>query len=78
MPEIACRAASGRGKVSRVTDAAELLHQFWGMCGADVQPLGGGMNSETWLVKHQGSTYVAKHVLSSAVADLVPGGEIAP
>lgn len=60
-----------------MTDTCDLLHQFWGMPGAEVQPLGGGMNSETWLVKHQGSTYVAKRVPPSAVADLVTGGEIA-
>lgn len=59
------------------TDLVELLHRFWGMGGADVRPLGGGMNSETWRVRHQGSTYVAKHVPPSAVADLVAGGEIA-
>jgi homoserine kinase type II len=58
-------------------DARELLLQFWGMPDAEVKPLGGGMNSETWLVKHQGSTYVAKLVPPSAVADLVAGGEIA-
>ena len=72
-----CGAASDPGKVSRVTNTADLLHQFWGMRGAEVQPLGGGMNSETWLVKHQCSTYVAKHVPPSAVADLLAGGEIA-
>ncbi|MGH3332845.1 MAG: phosphotransferase enzyme family protein [Nocardioidaceae bacterium] len=60
-----------------MTETCELLHQFWGMPGAEVQPLDGGMNSETWLVKHQGSTYVAKRVPPSAVADLVAGGEIA-
>lgn len=40
-------------------------------------PLGGGMNSATWLVEHQGSTYVAKHVPPTGVADLVAGGEAA-
>jgi homoserine kinase type II len=35
------------------------------------------MSSETWLVDHQGSTYVAKRVPPSAVADLVAGAEIA-
>lgn len=60
-----------------MTDTSELLHQFWGMRDAEVKPLGGGMNSKTWLVEHQGSTYVAKHVPASAVADLVAGGEIA-
>ncbi|QNN51163.1 phosphotransferase enzyme family protein [Nocardioides mesophilus] len=60
-----------------MTDTCELLHQFWGMPDAEVKPLGGGMNSETWLVEHQGSTYVAKRVPPSAVADLVAGGEVA-
>lgn len=35
------------------------------------------MNSETWLVEHQGSTYVAKSVSPDAVADLVAGAEVA-
>jgi homoserine kinase type II len=42
-----------------------------------VEPLGGGMNSETWLVRHEGSTYVAKRVTSGQVAELVTGCEIA-
>lgn len=57
--------------------AAELLETHWGMRGAAVRPLGGGMNSETWLVEHEGSTYVAKAVPPAAAADLVAGGEIA-
>jgi Ser/Thr protein kinase RdoA (MazF antagonist) len=60
-----------------MTDIPGLLHQFWGMHGADVQPLRGGMNSQTWLVQHQGSTYVAKRVPTTAVADLVAGGRVA-
>jgi len=35
------------------------------------------MNSETWLVEHQGSTYVAKRVPPTAIADLVAGCEVA-
>lgn len=35
------------------------------------------MNSETWLVEHQGSAYVAKRVPPTATADLVAGCEIA-
>lgn len=58
-------------------DTPELLHRFWGMHAADVTPLGGGMNSETWLVEHQGSTYVAKRVPQTAIAELVAGCEIA-
>ena len=60
-----------------MTHTSELLHEFWGMRDPDVQPLGGGMNSQTWLVQHQGSRYVAKRVPSTAVAELVTGGEIA-
>lgn len=55
----------------------EILSRFWGMETARVTPLGGGMNSETWLVEHRGSTYVAKSVAPSAVAELVAGGEVA-
>ncbi len=47
------------------------------MRGAAATPLGGGMNSETWLVEHEGSTYVAKAVSPAAAADLVAGGEVA-
>ena len=67
------------GKVSHMTDTTVLglLHRFWGLHGAEIQPLGGGMNSRTWLVKHQGSTYVAKRVPTTAVADLVAGSQIA-
>lgn len=60
-----------------MADTCELLHQFWGMRDAAVTPLGGGMNSETWLVEHHGSTYVAKRVPPWAVGDLVAGSEIA-
>ena len=58
-------------------DIAELLHRFWGIQAADVRPLSGGINSETWLVEHRGSTYVAKRVPAGAVADLVAGCEVA-
>jgi homoserine kinase type II len=54
-----------------------LLRRYWGMQGAVVQPLGGGMNSETWLVSHQAAVYVAKRVPLAAVADLLAGCEIA-
>lgn len=60
-----------------MTNAPELLEAFWGMRGAAVTPLGGGMNSETWLVEHEGSTYVAKAVSPTAAGDLVAGGEVA-
>ena len=35
------------------------------------------MNSETWLIEHEGSTYVAKSVSSDRVADLLAGAEAA-
>ncbi|CAN5324118.1 hypothetical protein BH18ACT9_BH18ACT9_02510 [soil metagenome] len=66
-----------RERLSRVVDTAELLHRFWGMHAADVRHLGGGINSETWLVEHEASTYVAKRVSSTAIADLVAGCEVA-
>jgi Ser/Thr protein kinase RdoA (MazF antagonist) len=56
-----------------VVKIAELLERFWGMHAADVRPLGGGINSETWLVEHRRSTYVAKRVAPNAIADLVAG-----
>lgn len=56
-----------------MTDLVDILDRFWGMRGAAVEPLGGGMNSETWLVRHQGRTYVAKLVPPSGAADLRAG-----
>ncbi|MGI8578204.1 MAG: phosphotransferase [Nocardioidaceae bacterium] len=58
-------------------DTLDLLHRFWGIRPADVTPLGGGMNSETWVVEHQGSTYVAKRVPATEIDDLVAGCEVA-
>lgn len=58
-------------------DPSELLTRHWGLEAPRSRPLGGGMNSQTWLVEHQGSTYVAKHVPPSGVADLMAGGEAA-
>lgn len=66
-----------RAKVSRVMDPTALLTKFWGVAPSRVSPLGGGMNSRTWLVIAQGSTYVAKAVSPTAVADLVAGCEVA-
>jgi Ser/Thr protein kinase RdoA (MazF antagonist) len=60
-----------------VGDTAELLDRFWGMQGCALRPLGGGINSETWLVEHQGSTYVAKRVSATGLDDLVAGCEVA-
>ncbi|HEY0643758.1 MAG TPA: phosphotransferase [Nocardioides sp.] len=60
-----------------MTDAPRLLETFWGMRDAAVTPLGGGMNSETWLVEHEGSSYVAKAVSPAAASDLAAGAEVA-
>jgi Ser/Thr protein kinase RdoA (MazF antagonist) len=63
--------------VSRVIDVARLLLGHWGMDAADVRSLGGGINSDTWLVRHEGATYVAKHVPADGIADLLAGCEVA-
>lgn len=55
----------------------ELLHRFWGIHDAEVRTLESGMNSQTWAVEHQGSSYVAKHVPAAETAGLVAGCEIA-
>jgi Ser/Thr protein kinase RdoA (MazF antagonist) len=47
------------------------------MAGAVLTPLTGGMNSETWLVSHQESTFVAKRVEPRGVPDLIAGCEVA-
>ena len=60
-----------------MTDMPDLLHRFWGIRPAGVTPLAGGMNSETWVVEHQGSTYVAKRVPRAEIDELVAGCEIA-
>ncbi|MBA8803667.1 homoserine kinase type II [Nocardioides ginsengisegetis] len=60
-----------------MTDLAELLAHHWGMAAARVRPLGGGMNSETWLVDHEGSTYVAKAVAPGWAAALAAGCDVA-
>lgn len=60
-----------------VSDTADLLARFWGLRGADVEPLDGGINSETWLVRHDGSAYVAKRVAATMAGDLLAGCEVA-
>jgi len=60
-----------------MTDTPDLLHRFWGIQPDDVKLLGGGMNSETWVVEHRGSTYVAKRVAATEVDELVAGCEVA-
>ncbi|HYG95448.1 MAG TPA: phosphotransferase [Nocardioides sp.] len=47
------------------------------MNGARVRPLGGGMNSETWMVEHRGSFFVAKLVASMELAELEAGCGVA-
>lgn len=59
-----------------MTDPGALLAEHWGIT-AQVRPLGGGMNSDTWLVEHDGSTYVAKHVPPNGVEGLAAGSEVA-
>lgn len=58
-------------------DPSDALAEHWGLAQIRVTPLGGGMNSETWLVEHEGSTFVAKSVAPDAVADLAAGAEVA-
>ncbi|MDN5764369.1 MAG: aminoglycoside phosphotransferase family protein [Humibacillus sp.] len=55
----------------------EALCRFWGLPSAELKPLGGGMNSETWLVEDGRTTYVAKQVPSSQIADFIAGCEAA-
>lgn len=56
---------------------SDALAIYWGLESASVTPLDGGMNSETWLVEHEGSTFVAKSVSHDGVADLLAGAEAA-
>lgn len=58
-------------------DPRDALAEHWGLASARVTPLDGGMNSRTWLVEHDGSTYVAKAVAADAVAALQSGADIA-
>ena len=60
-----------------MTTIEQLLAAFWDLDGAVVEPLAGGINSETWSVWHAGSRYVAKQVPLPGLADLVAGCEIA-
>jgi Ser/Thr protein kinase RdoA (MazF antagonist) len=66
-----------RESVSFMLTTLELLQRFWALDGVVVKPLGGGMNSATWLVEHEGSTYVAKRVAAGLVSELAAGCEIA-
>lgn len=59
-----------------MTDPSLLLADHWGIT-APPRPLGGGMNSETWLVEHQGSTLVAKQVPPAGANGLAAGCEVA-
>lgn len=58
-------------------DPSELLETCWGLRGAHLEPLDGGINSETWLVQHREASYVAKRVPASGLDDLVAGCEVA-
>jgi homoserine kinase type II len=55
----------------------ELLNRFWGIRPDEVRPLGGGMNSTTWVVEHEGKTYVSKRVAEDGVDEFVAGCEVA-
>jgi Ser/Thr protein kinase RdoA (MazF antagonist) len=68
---------SGPARVSPVTDVPDLLNIFWGIRPNEVRPLGGGMNSETWVVEHAGKTYVLKRVAEDGVEEFVAGCEVA-
>ncbi len=60
-----------------MTDVPDLLYRFWGIRPDEVRPLGGGMNSETWVVDHGGTTYVSKRVAKDDVDEFVTGCEVA-
>ena len=59
-----------------MTDPGPLLAERWGIT-AQARPLGGGMNSETWLVEHEGATFVAKHVPPAGTDGLAAGCAVA-
>jgi len=69
--------AGSDGMVTGVEPLLEALRTHWGLHGAQVRPWPGGMNSQTWLVRHQGSKYVAKRVPQTALAGLARGCQIA-
>lgn len=56
---------------------ADLIKTYWGLDGIVLEPLAGGMNSETSLVHHAGSTFVVKRVPLRSAADLAAGCEVA-
>lgn len=58
-------------------DVPDLLNRFWGLAPSKVIALGGGMNSETWLVEHEGMTYVLKQVAESDADAFAAGCEVA-
>ena len=58
-------------------DVAALLRSHWAMPAAVVRPLAGGMNSDSWLVEHDATTYVAKRVPPDGIEDLCAGAEVA-
>ena len=57
-------------------DPGPLLAECWGIT-AQARPLGGGMNSETWHVEHEGASFVAKLVPPAGVEGLAAGCEVA-
>ncbi|SEC61778.1 homoserine kinase type II [Nocardioides exalbidus] len=60
-----------------MNDPRDLLAEHWGLTAPRVRSLDGGMNSTTWLVEHDGTAYVAKHVPPGGVDALLAGSEVA-
>lgn len=58
-------------------DVRAALTAHWDLAAATVSPLGGGMNSETWLVEHAGRRWVAKAVRADDADALRAGAEAA-
>ena len=59
-----------------MSEPGALLAERWGITGR-VRPLGGGMNSDTWLVDQAGGTYVVKRVPPAGVEGLTAGSRVA-
>lgn len=54
-----------------------MLRRHWGIRGARLTRLHGGLNSRTWAVTSTRGRHVAKQVPASGVAALVSGAEVA-
>jgi Ser/Thr protein kinase RdoA (MazF antagonist) len=60
-----------------MTGLVAVLRRHWNFESASLTPLGGGMNSHTWLVEHGGIRYVAKQVPQLDLPELLAGCEAA-